>query len=454
MSDAKPYDLLPEFERALVTLLCSSPDFYKTIGEELEIECLALGPAQLALKAARQIYAETGAGPNGLVILAQRLARWKRDGRVTYEEIGEVMDLFDMAEDRGLPPVEAALKEISPILKARLRDRAIRSGIEALGKEGDMAKVIRTLQKSERIGEITHATGVNIAPADLGAAFGEIERVRHLERLPTGIDELDIALDGGAERGSLFVIVGQPGDGKSMILIQAAAHAYLEGLHVAYATLELNRARTLGRLIANLSGIPTNAVLDGKMDQARQVVEQVSAGEAGSITVEYFTPGGTTVDDIREWVERMEAARGRKMDLIVVDYADKLSAPKDKQQGDYHDMREVFESFRIWMESTQRWGWTASQAKRKDKRQQQLDINDGADSQHKARVADGFITINLEPDGTKVSFFIAKNRNGTSRLTIGPLPTDFPRARIAPVNRAYESRSRTTDDGSDDLLFN
>ncbi|MBQ3921182.1 MAG: AAA family ATPase, partial [Firmicutes bacterium] len=44
------------------------------------------------------------------------------------------------------------------------------------------------------------------------------------ERIPTGIGELDRVLGGGLVKGSLVLISGEPGIGKSTLIIQAASH--------------------------------------------------------------------------------------------------------------------------------------------------------------------------------------------------------------------------------------
>ena len=58
------------------------------------------------------------------------------------------------------------------------------------------------------------------APARL---YSEIEIEQHA-RLPTGIDEFDRVLGGGVVPGSLVLLGGEPGIGKSTLLLQAAAN--------------------------------------------------------------------------------------------------------------------------------------------------------------------------------------------------------------------------------------
>ncbi len=72
------------------------------------------------------------------------------------------------------------------------------------------------------------------------------------ERLTTGIAELDRALGGGFVEGSAILIGGDPGIGKSTLLLQAAARLALAGRSVAYVSGEEAadqvrlRARRLG----------------------------------------------------------------------------------------------------------------------------------------------------------------------------------------------------------------
>src|SRR3954467_5932498 len=58
------------------------------------------------------------------------------------------------------------------------------------------------------------------------------------DRMTTGIAELDRALGGGFVEGSATLIGGDPGIGKSTLLLQAAARVASQGLAVAYISGE------------------------------------------------------------------------------------------------------------------------------------------------------------------------------------------------------------------------
>ncbi len=82
-------------------------------------------------------------------------------------------------------------------------------------------------------------------------AIGEV-RSEDAARLPTGIGELDRALGGGPVRGGVVLLGGDPGIGKSTLLLQALASMHACGAEVLYVTGEESasqvamRARRIG----------------------------------------------------------------------------------------------------------------------------------------------------------------------------------------------------------------
>ncbi|HET6467902.1 MAG TPA: ATPase domain-containing protein [Geminicoccaceae bacterium] len=70
-----------------------------------------------------------------------------------------------------------------------------------------------------------------------GVSDGQSERHELVERLPTGIEGLDLILGGGLFAGGLYMVQGPPGSGKTILTNQLCFHLAGQGRRVAYLTL-------------------------------------------------------------------------------------------------------------------------------------------------------------------------------------------------------------------------
>lgn len=100
-------------------------------------------------------------------------------------------------------------------------------------------------------------------------------------RISTGIDELDRVLGGGIVEGGLMLIGGDPGIGKSTLLLQVCANLAASGRRVLYVSGEESakqvklRARRLGIDVPNLYVLAENA-LDGVEEKLQQLQPDVA----------------------------------------------------------------------------------------------------------------------------------------------------------------------------------
>ncbi|MGD2134130.1 MAG: DNA repair protein RadA [Maricaulaceae bacterium] len=121
-------------------------------------------------------------------------------------------------------------------------------------------------------------------------------------RLVTGVAELDRVLGGGIARGSAVLVGGDPGIGKSTLLLQAAARLAAQGAQVAYVSGEESieqireRARRLGLaqapvqlaaetgLASILSGLKSQAPDVAIIDSVQTLWTDAIAAAPGSVT--------------------------------------------------------------------------------------------------------------------------------------------------------------------------
>jgi DNA repair protein RadA/Sms len=116
-------------------------------------------------------------------------------------------------------------------------------------------------------------------PVRLAAVAGERQ-----PRLRTGLSELDYVLGGGIVPGSLVLIGGEPGVGKSTLLLQAAARLEAQGVPTLYATGEesVEQVRLRVDRIEEDAG-PVLALAEVRVDA---VIAQAAAARARVVVVD------------------------------------------------------------------------------------------------------------------------------------------------------------------------
>lgn len=203
--------------------------------------------------------------------------------------------------------------------------------------------VIREADAKRRVGPGAGSADRRPAPQSLNG-LREAEPVR----IPTGIGEIDRVLGGGLVPGSVVLLGGEPGIGKSTLLLQAAAGlaavggADGGGRDVLYASGEESagqvrlRAGRLG-ILDGTAGDRISVVAESEvgriMDLAREappvalIVDSIQ-----TVTIDELEGPAGSVGQVRECALRlMELAKGDGIAVILVGHVTKdgtLAGPK------------------------------------------------------------------------------------------------------------------------------
>jgi DNA repair protein RadA/Sms len=119
-------------------------------------------------------------------------------------------------------------------------------------------------------------------------------------RLKTGIAELDRVLGGGMVPGAAILVGGDPGIGKSTLLLQAAAELAQDGLRVVYLSGEEAPAQV--RMRAGRLGLAEAPVALGTETNIANIIATLGSGP---------TPPLVVIDSVQTlWSEGIESAPG------------------------------------------------------------------------------------------------------------------------------------------------
>lgn len=423
-------------EMELLALRYSAVDagFWRRVGQHMDPDRFEHPQAKMILGCVRLHTQEAGAHPQSSVVVVQRAKRLHVAGKIKAERVLEVAETFDAGFDLGDILVDAVIAEVVPLVRRVMHQETVLKAADEYARRGDFSEIAKMLETARGLGDADK--GVEGLTVD-GAALGRFDAERP-DTLATGIPELDVAMEGGMAIKSLGMWMAESGGGKSIALISQAAHAARLGLHVVLATFELSKEQQLARLAANHTGFETNAIMAN--ERTRAVASQMldsTAASRGPCYVAEYDPGVVTPEELRDLVAEREQVVGRHVDLLVVDYGDKMTAKNISQRdGEHVIMRRVWEGLRDGIaRKGNRWVWTASQPKgRRDEnqRKKKLDMHDTADSIHKVRVSDVVATLNplSFDDLQNVEVFVAKNRGNKARYVVGPIFGDHARGRI------------------------
>jgi len=157
-------------------------------------------------------------------------------------------------------------------------------------------------------------------------------------RIPTGIAELDRVLGGGAVLGGVTLVGGDPGVGKSTLLMQALAGLSAKGCRSLYVSGEESagqtaaRARRLGAIAEDLLVLAENdlGVIERVIEEVQPTALVVDSVQ--TVRVPELESGAGTVTQLREVASRLvERSKKDRIATFLVGHVTKdgtLAGPK------------------------------------------------------------------------------------------------------------------------------
>src|SRR5690242_18440101 len=179
------------------------------------------------------------------------------------------------------------------------------------------------------------------------------QRDGRLSGLATGLTDLDSKM-GGLQPSDLVILAGRPGMGKSALAtnlgyniakawtgeIRTDGHmATVNGGIVGYFSLEMSAEQLATRIISEQTGIPSNKIRRGDIDEADfEKIKDVSI-ELQTLPFYVDETGGLSIGQLAARARRLKRQRG--LDLLIVDYLQLLQG--SSQRSSENRVQEITE---------------------------------------------------------------------------------------------------------------
>jgi replicative DNA helicase len=160
----------------------------------------------------------------------------------------------------------------------------------------------------------------------------------HAQAWPTGLTDLDEYLDGGLRPGSLVVIGGRPGHGKTSIAMSIGLHMAAR-YPVALMSMEMPHRDVRDRMTAMLGRVSLSSVLRPQRGQGLDWQRVLDGAQAAQNLNFYVTDqSGLNISQVKAKARNLKRLHGLK--VLIVDYIG-LMVGLDSRQPRAYQIEEI-----------------------------------------------------------------------------------------------------------------
>lgn len=249
--------------------------------------------------------------------------------------------------------------------------------------------------------------------------------------IPTGIMEIDLNLRrGGFGPGEAVVWMAPKGGGKSIALGHVTRRAIIEGAKVAYFSFEMDDHQNADRMDAGFSGVSMWDLEDPvHSERVREKLTELGVRFPRSLYIKRYPTKGATIADLHRNLKSLQRTHKWVPDMIVLDYMT-IVKPGRKRDKREVEIAEISEDFRWLLGEWKVPGHTAAQINRAGAKRKTAEGTEAAGSWDALATFDAIFIINQTKEERRdkiLRIFFDKLREGTDKIEVGPLDTDWER---------------------------
>ena len=393
----------PSFQSKAVAAMLNSPDFLAQSFDVINPNFFELEANQWIVETTLEYFNDYKVIPT-LEVFKVEMNKSVKDDTLRTSIVESLRGIFQKLKDNDLDYIKDSFLDFA---KNQTLKSAIIKSVDLLqmGQYGEIKTIIDGAMRSGQPKTLGHDWKKDI----------ELRLMKNARNtIGTGWDAIDVLIGGGLAGGELGVVIAPSGIGKSWALATIGANALKAGKKVVHYTLELNENYVGLRYDTIYTGIEPGKVPEHP-EVIRELVEQIK----GEIIIKYYPARTIPSHTIQAHVQQM-ASLGFKPDVIIVDYADLMSATA-RTDARHQELGAIYEELRGLAGELNVPIWTASQTQRSSIQDEVIQADKIAESYAKIMTADLVISISrkLEDKVHKTGrAHVIKNRFGADGQTL------------------------------------
>lgn len=274
-------------------------------------------------------------------VLYNEIRKANEEARINDLEVERYRESVKHLFSYEISDIDYIKDEVVNFAKSQAMRQAIFRSIEILkrGADNSSEEVLKVVEKAATVGE----------GMDLGLGFKDLCDIHKLaiesydpeKTVKFGLPQLDSWLLGGMSPGSLHLLCGRPGVGKSTILCSIGCSALFSRKNVFYATFELKDVDIVMKFASRISGMTPQEILSGdNTDMYQKKMDKLSQLKV-NLRVKFWANKSASANTIKAHLTKLHAVEGFKPDLIIVDYPG-LMLTNGRGSGDmYEDLGTI-----------------------------------------------------------------------------------------------------------------
>lgn len=232
--------------------------------------------------------------------------------------------------------------------------------------------------------------------------------------------------------GTVNVITAPPGNGKTMLIMNQGVYVASQGKHTLHLAIgDLTRKQVITRLLAIITGCTMQQITMLNKDQFKQFMVKAQAKYPEvfkHLHCKCIMPNAVNGIELLKIIKKDQERLGVHFDQVVVDYDGniettissnkKTSNSVADSKSMYYEGADIYNLFAQFAKENETVVWMLSQPKIQYWSSDKIPLEGLNDSSKKQMIVDFIMSLGKKVKGeNKVTFFISKNRHGTSDVT-------------------------------------